>query len=109
MLYFKSSFAAALLLGEAAPPPPPKRRLSPFSSQAVDVHWGGLSLPWLEVSWLLGVSRLITHLDLSRNNLSSLPSVLPWGLPRLQTLDLSRNRLTRIPPAATSREVICSG
>uniref|UniRef100_A0A3Q3DTW4 Leucine rich repeat kinase 1 n=1 Tax=Hippocampus comes TaxID=109280 RepID=A0A3Q3DTW4_HIPCM len=76
---------------------------------AVGVHWGGLSLPWLEVSWFLGVSRLITHLDLSRNNLSSLPSVLPWGLPRLQTLDLSRNRLTQMPPAATSREVICSG
>ncbi|XP_051920210.1 leucine-rich repeat serine/threonine-protein kinase 1 [Hippocampus zosterae] len=84
------------------------RRGARDGQQALGVHWGGLSLPWLEVSWLVGVSRLITHLDLSRNNLSSLPSVLPWGLPRLRTLDLSRNRLTRMPPAATSREVICS-
>ncbi|XP_077420975.1 leucine-rich repeat serine/threonine-protein kinase 1 [Vanacampus margaritifer] len=75
--------------------------------QVVSVNWAGLRLPWLEVSWLLGVSCLITHLDLSRNHLTSLPSVLPWGLLRLRTLDLSRNRLAQLPPIAASQEVIC--
>ncbi|XP_061560358.1 leucine-rich repeat serine/threonine-protein kinase 1 isoform X2 [Phycodurus eques] len=76
--------------------------------QVVSVRWSGLSLPWLEVSWLMGVSCLVTHLDLSHNNLSSLPSVLPWGLLCLETLDLSHNRLGQLPPAAASQEVICT-
>ncbi|XP_061669400.1 leucine-rich repeat serine/threonine-protein kinase 1 isoform X2 [Syngnathoides biaculeatus] len=76
--------------------------------QVVSVRWSHLSLPWLELSWLLDVSSLVTHLDLSCNNLSSLPSVLPWGLLRLQTLDLSHNRLAQLPPVAASQEVICS-
>ncbi|XP_061613512.1 leucine-rich repeat serine/threonine-protein kinase 1 isoform X4 [Phyllopteryx taeniolatus] len=76
--------------------------------QVVSVRWSGLSLPWLEVSWLVGVSCLVTHLDLSHNNLSSLPSVLPWGLLCLKTLDLSHNRLGQLPPTAAAQEVICT-
>ncbi|XP_057705282.1 leucine-rich repeat serine/threonine-protein kinase 1 isoform X2 [Corythoichthys intestinalis] len=76
--------------------------------EEVSVRWGGLSLPWLELSWLMGVSAIIAHLDLSRNNLSSLPSVLPWGLLHLRTVDLSGNRLSLLPSPATSREVICT-
>ncbi|XP_077376573.1 leucine-rich repeat serine/threonine-protein kinase 1 [Festucalex cinctus] len=76
--------------------------------QVLSVLWGGLRLPWLELSWLLGVSSRITRLDLSQNHLSSLPSVLPWGLLRLRVLDLSGNRLTALPPIAASQEVICS-
>nr|XP_057944931.1 leucine-rich repeat serine/threonine-protein kinase 1 isoform X5 [Doryrhamphus excisus] len=88
-----------------------KRRVvesSQDGEQALSVCWSGLQLPWLEVDWFVGVSSLITDLDLSSNSLASLPSVLPWGLVRLRNLDLSNNLLTELPPAAASQEVICS-
>ncbi|XP_054625561.1 leucine-rich repeat serine/threonine-protein kinase 1 isoform X3 [Dunckerocampus dactyliophorus] len=76
--------------------------------EALSVCWSGLQLPWLELDWFVDVSSLITDLDLSSNSLTSLPSVLPWGLVHLQNLDLSNNLLRELPPAATSQEVICS-
>ncbi|XP_074480599.1 leucine-rich repeat serine/threonine-protein kinase 1 isoform X2 [Sebastes fasciatus] len=76
--------------------------------QAVTVCWSGLQLPWLELDWFMDVSSRITHLDLSTNSLTALPSVVPWGLIHLQTLDLSNNLLRELPAAHNSQEVICS-
>ncbi|XP_068457694.1 leucine-rich repeat serine/threonine-protein kinase 1 isoform X2 [Clinocottus analis] len=76
--------------------------------EAVSVGWRGLQLPWLELDWFMDVSSRITHLDLSCNSLAALPSVVPWGLIRLQTLDLSDNLLKELPAAHSSQEVICS-
>lgn len=70
--------------------------------------WSGLQLPWLELDWFMDISSRITHLDLSSNSLTALPSVVPWGLIHLQTLDLSNNLLKDLPPAHSSLEVICS-
>uniref|UniRef100_A0A4W6D0Y0 non-specific serine/threonine protein kinase n=1 Tax=Lates calcarifer TaxID=8187 RepID=A0A4W6D0Y0_LATCA len=86
--------------------------------EAVSVYWSGLQLPWLDLDWFMDISSRITHLDLSSNNLTALPSVVPWGLIHLQTLDLfeqphsfslllcfslqqvnlSQNLLTSLPP-----------
>nr|XP_046247302.1 leucine-rich repeat serine/threonine-protein kinase 1 isoform X2 [Scatophagus argus] len=76
--------------------------------EAVSICWGGLQLPWLELDWFMDVSSRITHLDLSSNSLTALPSVAPWGLIHLQSLDLSNNLLKELPAAQTSQEVICS-
>ncbi|XP_062246581.1 leucine-rich repeat serine/threonine-protein kinase 1 isoform X1 [Platichthys flesus] len=76
--------------------------------EAVRVCWSGLQLPWLELDWFMDISSRITHLDLSSNSLTALPSVVPWGLIYLQTLDLSDNMLKELPPAHSSQEVICS-
>lgn len=76
--------------------------------QVVSVCWSGLQLPWLELDWFMDVSAHITQLDLSSNCLSSLPSVVPWGLISLRTLDLSNNELQELPLANNSQEVICS-
>lgn len=77
-------------------------------AQAVSVCWRGLQLPWLELDWFMDLSSRITHLDLSSNCLTALPSVVPWGLLHLRTLDLSSNLLKELPAAHTSHEVICS-
>ncbi|KAK2919616.1 leucine-rich repeat serine/threonine-protein kinase 1 isoform X1 [Channa argus] len=76
--------------------------------ESFSVCWSGLQLPWLELDWFMDFSSRITHLDLSSNSLSSLPSVVPWGLLRLQTLDLSDNLLNELPSAYNSQEVICT-
>nr|XP_024655157.1 leucine-rich repeat serine/threonine-protein kinase 1 [Maylandia zebra] len=76
--------------------------------KVVSVCWRGLQLPWLELDWFMDVSAHITQLDLSSNCLSSLPSVVPWGLISLRTLDLSNNELQELPLANNSQEVICS-
>lgn len=77
--------------------------------QAASVFWRGLQLPWLELDWFMDLSSRITHLDLSSNCLTALPSVVPWGLLHLQSIDLSNNLLKELPAAHTSQEVICSG
>ncbi|KAI2662978.1 Leucine-rich repeat serine/threonine-protein kinase 1 [Labeo rohita] len=56
--------------------------------QAVHVDWSGMKLPWLDLDWFMDVSSRITVLDLSHNCLSSLPSVVPWGLIHLRSLNL---------------------
>lgn len=76
--------------------------------EALSVCWSGLQLPWLELDWFMDISSRITHLDLSSNSLTALPSVVPWGLIHLQTLDLSDNLLKELPPAQCSQEVICT-
>ncbi|XP_058485313.1 leucine-rich repeat serine/threonine-protein kinase 1 [Solea solea] len=76
--------------------------------EAVGVCWSGLQLPWLDLDWFMDISCRLTDVDLSCNALSSLPSVLPWGLIHLKTLDLSNNLLKELPPAHSSQEVICS-
>uniref|UniRef100_A0A3P8VNF9 non-specific serine/threonine protein kinase n=1 Tax=Cynoglossus semilaevis TaxID=244447 RepID=A0A3P8VNF9_CYNSE len=75
---------------------------------AVSVCWSGLQLPWLELDWFMDILSRTTHLDLSSNSLTSLPSVVPWGLINLRTLDLSNNLLKELPAAPSSQEVICS-
>ncbi|CAL8349402.1 unnamed protein product [Merluccius merluccius] len=70
--------------------------------------WTGLQLPWLELDWFLDLSCRLTHMDLSSNTLSSLPSMVPWGLVQLQTLDLSDNLLRELPAAHSSQEVLCT-
>ncbi|XP_069567536.1 leucine-rich repeat serine/threonine-protein kinase 1 [Brachyistius frenatus] len=74
----------------------------------VAVSWSGLQLPWLDLDWFMDVSSRITHLDLSSNSLTSLPSVVPWGLIHLRTLDLSDNQLKELPEALNSQQIICS-
>ncbi|XP_028257720.1 leucine-rich repeat serine/threonine-protein kinase 1 [Parambassis ranga] len=76
--------------------------------EAVSVCWSGLQLPWLELDWFMDISSRITHLDLSSNCLTALPSVVPWGLIHLRSLDLSNNVLKELPLAHNSQEIICS-
>ncbi|XP_016103532.1 leucine-rich repeat serine/threonine-protein kinase 1 [Sinocyclocheilus grahami] len=76
--------------------------------QAVHVDWSGLQLPWLDLDWFMDVSSRITVLDLSRNCLSSLPSVVPWGLIHLRSLNLCHNQLRELPTPTSSQEIICS-
>lgn len=76
--------------------------------QAVHVDWSGLKLPWLDLDWFMDVSSQITDLDLSHNCLSSLPSVVPWGLIHLRSLNLSHNQLRELPTPTSSQEIICS-
>uniref|UniRef100_A0A673NPC8 Leucine-rich repeat serine/threonine-protein kinase 1-like n=1 Tax=Sinocyclocheilus rhinocerous TaxID=307959 RepID=A0A673NPC8_9TELE len=75
---------------------------------AVNVDWSGLKLPWLDLDWFMDVSSRITVLDLSRNCLSSLPSVVPWGLIHLRSLNLCHNQLRELPTPTSSQEIICS-
>ncbi|XP_016307789.1 leucine-rich repeat serine/threonine-protein kinase 1-like [Sinocyclocheilus anshuiensis] len=77
-------------------------------TQAVHVDWSGLKLPWLDLDWFMDVSSRITVLDLSRNCLSSLPSVVPWGLIHLCSLNLCHNQLRELPTPTSSQEIICS-
>ncbi len=78
------------------------------SPQAVHVDWSELKLPWLDLDWFMDVSSQITLLDLSHNCLSSLPSVVPWGLIHLRSLNLSHNQLRELPTPTSSQEIICS-
>ncbi|XP_039700050.1 leucine-rich repeat serine/threonine-protein kinase 1 isoform X2 [Pteropus medius] len=65
---------------------------------------------FIEASALPGSysGKMITELDLSANCLSSLPSVIPWGLINLRKLDLSDNHLGELPSVQSSDEIICS-
>ncbi|KAL1271919.1 hypothetical protein QQF64_030935, partial [Cirrhinus molitorella] len=76
--------------------------------QAVHVDWSEMKLPWLDLDWFMDVSSRITILDLSSNCLSSLPSVVPWGLIHLRSLNLSHNQLRELPTPISSQEIICS-
>ncbi|XP_062868607.1 leucine-rich repeat serine/threonine-protein kinase 1 isoform X2 [Trichomycterus rosablanca] len=76
--------------------------------QPVSVHWSGLKLPWLKLDWFLDVSSRMTVLDVSHNALTSLPSVVPWGLIHLHTLDLSHNKLRELHTPQSSQEIICT-
>ncbi|XP_031425211.1 leucine-rich repeat serine/threonine-protein kinase 1 isoform X2 [Clupea harengus] len=86
----------------------PGAETSGTTEEALSVQWSGLKLPWLELDWFMDVSSRITHLDLSRNSLSSLPSVVPWGLIELRSLDLSCNQLKELPSTQSSQEIICT-
>ncbi|XP_030622224.1 LOW QUALITY PROTEIN: leucine-rich repeat serine/threonine-protein kinase 1 [Chanos chanos] len=72
------------------------------------VQWSDLKLPWLKLDWFMDVSSRISVLDLSYNSLTSLPSVVPWGLINLHSLDLSHNQLKELPTARSSQEIICT-
>ncbi|XP_066557623.1 leucine-rich repeat serine/threonine-protein kinase 1 isoform X2 [Amia ocellicauda] len=75
---------------------------------ALSVRWAQLKLPWLDLDWLLDISSRITQLDLSSNSLSTLPSVIPWGLIHLQRLNVCDNQLRDLPSARSSEEIICT-
>uniref|UniRef100_A0A8C1W808 non-specific serine/threonine protein kinase n=1 Tax=Cyprinus carpio TaxID=7962 RepID=A0A8C1W808_CYPCA len=85
-----------------------QRHLQDKDAPAVHVDWSGLKLPWLDLDWFMDVSSRITVLDLSRNCLSSLPSVVPWGLIHLHSLNLCHNQLRELPTPTSSQEIICS-
>lgn len=72
------------------------------------MKWSHLKLPWVDLDWLLDISCQITELDLSANCLSSLPSIIPWGLINLKKLNLSNNHLGELPCVQSSDEIICS-
>ncbi|XP_006900121.1 PREDICTED: leucine-rich repeat serine/threonine-protein kinase 1 [Elephantulus edwardii] len=72
------------------------------------VKWAHLRLPWVDLDWLIDISCRITELDLSANCLSSLPSVIPWGLINLQKLNLADNHLGELPRVQSADEIICS-
>ncbi|CAL9701299.1 unnamed protein product [Knipowitschia caucasica] len=76
--------------------------------QNVCVGWSGLQLPWLELTWFMELSSRITHLELSSNQLTCLPSIVPWGLVHLQRLELQDNLLNDIPQVLSSHEVLCT-
>ncbi|XP_076980135.1 leucine-rich repeat serine/threonine-protein kinase 1 isoform X1 [Tamandua tetradactyla] len=75
---------------------------------ALRVKWSHLKLPWVDLDWLIDISCQITELDLSANCLSSLPSVIPWGLINLRKLNLSDNHLGELPGVQSSDEIICT-
>ncbi|XP_071070427.1 leucine-rich repeat serine/threonine-protein kinase 1 isoform X2 [Dasypus novemcinctus] len=75
---------------------------------ALHVKWSHLRLPWVDLDWLIDISCQITELDLSANCLTSLPSVIPWGLIKLRKLNLSNNHLGELPSVQSSDEIICS-
>uniref|UniRef100_A0A8C1G8M5 non-specific serine/threonine protein kinase n=1 Tax=Cyprinus carpio TaxID=7962 RepID=A0A8C1G8M5_CYPCA len=85
-----------------------QRHLQDRDVPAVHVDWSGLKLSWLDLDWFMDVSSRITVLDLSRNCLSSLPSVVPWGLIHLRSLNLCHNQLRELPTPTSSQEIICS-
>lgn len=72
------------------------------------VKWANLKLPWVDLDWFLDLSCHITELDLSDNCLSSLPSVLPWGLISLRKLNLAHNLLGELPGVQSSDQIICT-
>ncbi|XP_051896567.1 leucine-rich repeat serine/threonine-protein kinase 1 isoform X2 [Pristis pectinata] len=73
------------------------------------LKWSQLKLPWLDLDWFIDMSSQVTELDLSRNSLSLLPSVIPWGLVHLRKLNLSANQLKELPNAVSSEEILCTG
>ncbi|XP_059808596.1 leucine-rich repeat serine/threonine-protein kinase 1 isoform X2 [Hypanus sabinus] len=73
------------------------------------LKWSHLKLPWLDLDWFIDMSNQITELDLSRNSLTLLPSIIPWGLVHLRKLNLSSNQLKELPDAVSSEEILCSG
>ncbi|XP_060709344.1 leucine-rich repeat serine/threonine-protein kinase 1 isoform X1 [Hemiscyllium ocellatum] len=75
----------------------------------LSLKWCCLKLPWLELDWFIDVSNRITELDLCRNSLTFLPSVIPWGLVHLKKLNLSANQLKDLPNVTTSEEILCLG
>uniref|UniRef100_A0A8D0GZA0 Leucine rich repeat kinase 1 n=1 Tax=Sphenodon punctatus TaxID=8508 RepID=A0A8D0GZA0_SPHPU len=75
---------------------------------ALCVSWSNLKLPWVDLDWLIDISCQITELDLSANCLTSVPSVIPWGLINLQKLNLSDNKLSELPGVQSSDEIICT-
>uniref|UniRef100_A0A8C8SVN9 non-specific serine/threonine protein kinase n=1 Tax=Pelusios castaneus TaxID=367368 RepID=A0A8C8SVN9_9SAUR len=75
---------------------------------ALSVSWSNLKLPWVDLDWLIDISCQITELDLSANCLTTLPSVIPWGLINLRKLNLSDNQLTELPSIQSSDEIICT-
>ncbi|XP_074090335.1 leucine-rich repeat serine/threonine-protein kinase 1 isoform X3 [Macrotis lagotis] len=75
---------------------------------ALQVKWSHLKLPWVDLDWLIDISCQITELDLSANCLTSLPSVIPWGLINLRKLNLSDNQLVELPSVQSSDEIICT-
>uniref|UniRef100_A0A8C8SSW1 non-specific serine/threonine protein kinase n=1 Tax=Pelusios castaneus TaxID=367368 RepID=A0A8C8SSW1_9SAUR len=82
--------------------------LLPGSTPALSVSWSNLKLPWVDLDWLIDISCQITELDLSANCLTTLPSVIPWGLINLRKLNLSDNQLTELPSIQSSDEIICT-
>lgn len=78
------------------------------SETATCVRWTNLKLPWVELDWFIDISRYIVELDLSANCLTSLPSIVPWGLIHLQKLNLSDNQLTEVPNVKSSDEILCT-
>uniref|UniRef100_A0A8C6XCI5 non-specific serine/threonine protein kinase n=1 Tax=Naja naja TaxID=35670 RepID=A0A8C6XCI5_NAJNA len=76
--------------------------------QGLFVNWSKLRLPWVDFDWLIDLSRQITELDLSANHLTSLPSIIPWGLMNLQKLNLSDNRLKQLLDVQSSDGIICT-
>uniref|UniRef100_A0A8D2L281 non-specific serine/threonine protein kinase n=1 Tax=Varanus komodoensis TaxID=61221 RepID=A0A8D2L281_VARKO len=90
-------FVEAMTLPRSVPP-----------KTVLSVNWANLRLPWLELDWLIDISHQITELNLSANCLTTLPSVIPWGLINLQKLNLSENRLSILPDVHSSAAVICT-
>ncbi|KAM9311121.1 leucine-rich repeat serine/threonine-protein kinase 1 [Gastrophryne carolinensis] len=74
----------------------------------VCVNWSNLRLPWVDLDWFIDISCHIRELDISSNCLTSLPSVVPWGLLNLQKLNLSDNQLGDLPNVQSFDEIICS-
>lgn len=59
----------------------------------VQLHWKGLSLAQIQGGWLTSHSLIIKELDVSKNQLSSLPSVVFTELKSLRKLNASQNLL----------------
>ncbi|XP_032906424.1 leucine-rich repeat serine/threonine-protein kinase 1 [Amblyraja radiata] len=73
------------------------------------LKWSRLELPWLDLDWFIDVSIQVTELDLARNNLTLLPSIIPWGLVHLRKLNVSANQLKELPNTISSEEILCTG
>jgi len=55
-----------------------------------------LSLGGFHFSWVANVQETLVELDLHKNNLTTLPSEIPWCLPNLLVLNVSHNKLTTL-------------
>uniref|UniRef100_A0A4W3H6W8 non-specific serine/threonine protein kinase n=1 Tax=Callorhinchus milii TaxID=7868 RepID=A0A4W3H6W8_CALMI len=80
-----------------------------LTQTGLSLKWSELKLPWLELDWFMDISSQITELDLHANNLTFLPSIIPWGLVHVKKLNLSENHLKELPNTASSEEILCTG
>ncbi|XP_038067103.1 leucine-rich repeat serine/threonine-protein kinase 1-like [Patiria miniata] len=73
-------------------------------NERCDAKWSGRHLHYFDAAWLTrnpDLKRTLVRINLSHNALSSIPAVLLWELPCLESLDVSHNNLAELPGPET--------